>query len=105
MERFRRGGEGGGKGDRAGVCHTQLSTAGETERKATNRERERVKAETFEQKLWHAIWRCYSLNDRVILTVEDEIIVSSRKGFIKIFNKDVFHIGGIPSVSPPKGVM
>lgn len=39
IEGFRRGGRrkkeevGGGKGDRAGVCHTQLSTAGAMEKK------------------------------------------------------------------------
>lgn len=32
-------GAGGEKGDRAGVCHTQLSTAGELERQAASRER------------------------------------------------------------------
>lgn len=41
---FRRGGQrrrgtGGGKGDSAGVCHTQLSAAGEMERKAADGER------------------------------------------------------------------
>lgn len=41
---------GGGKGDRAGVCHTQLSTTGETGRKAMSWERQKtmeVKAQIF----------------------------------------------------------
>lgn len=42
IQGFSRGGgagAGGGKDDGAGVCHTQLSTAGETERKSVSRAR------------------------------------------------------------------